>query len=275
VEIAQRIEALRALPPERLLQGVNSWLPTATAIVLVPVIAWYGAGLIWALLPGQPSYDWTRKAPATAMPVAAPRQTAAVDFGAIAAAHLFGEADAEPPPQTAVTAPDTRLNLKLRGTIAADDETIAHAIIVDGNSKANVYFIEDAIPGGASLHEVYPDRVILKRGGAFETLRLPKESQGAARQTTAPFPGPPASTMGASARSPASNSSLAAFTAFTAPIALRSIHGTCTSPPTGSQVRPRLCSMPISAALATCSAVPPQSAASPPAAIEQATPTSP
>ena len=58
-------------------------------------------------------------------------------------------------------------------------------------------------------------------------------------------------------------------------MALRSIQGICTSPPTGSQVRPRLCSMPISAAFSTCSTVPPSAAARPPAAMEQATPTSP
>ncbi|MNT17238.1 hypothetical protein D3C72_1523780 [compost metagenome] len=67
----------------------------------------------------------------------------------------------------------------------------------------------------------------------------------------------------------------AALTALTDAIALRSMHGICTSPPTGSQVRPRLCSMPISAAFSTCSGVPPSTAASAPAAIEQATPTSP
>ncbi len=57
--------------------------------------------------------------------------------------------------------------------------------------------------------------------------------------------------------------------------AFRSMHGTWTSPPTGSQVSPRLCSMPISAAFSTCSGVPPSTSASAPAAIEQADPTSP
>ena len=67
----------------------------------------------------------------------------------------------------------------------------------------------------------------------------------------------------------------AALIALTEPMALRSMQGICTSPPTGSQVSPRLCSMPISAAFSTCSLVPPSAATSPPAAIEQATPTSP
>ncbi|MCY1551442.1 hypothetical protein D9M68_877750 [compost metagenome] len=67
----------------------------------------------------------------------------------------------------------------------------------------------------------------------------------------------------------------AALMALTEAIALRSMQGICTRPPTGSQVRPRWCSMPISAAFSTCSGVPPSTAHSAPAAIEQATPTSP
>ena len=63
--------------------------------------------------------------------------------------------------------------------------------------------------------------------------------------------------------------------ALTAPMALRSMQGTCTSPPTGSQVRPRLCSMAISAAFSTCSGVPPRTSVRPAAAMEQAEPTSP
>lgn len=62
---------------------------------------------------------------------------------------------------------------------------------------------------------------------------------------------------------------------FTAAMALRSMHGTCTCPATGSHVRPRLCSMAISAAMHTCAGLAPNSSARPAAAIEHATPTSP
>ena len=67
----------------------------------------------------------------------------------------------------------------------------------------------------------------------------------------------------------------AALIAFTEPMAFRSMHGICTRPATGSQVSPRLCSMPISAAFSICSVVPCSAATRPAAAIEQATPTSP
>ena len=50
----------------------------------------------------------------------------------------------------------------------------------------------------------------------------------------------------------------AAVMAWTDATALRSMQGIWTSPPIGSQVSPRLCSMPISAAFSTCSGVPPR-----------------
>ena len=55
----------------------------------------------------------------------------------------------------------------------------------------------------------------------------------------------------------------AALMALPAEMALRSMHGICTSPPIGSHVRPRLCSIAISAAFSTCCGVPPRISASP------------
>ena len=67
----------------------------------------------------------------------------------------------------------------------------------------------------------------------------------------------------------------AALIALTAAIALRSMHGTCTRPATGSQVSPSECSIAISAAFSTCCGVPPSAWARPAAAIAEADPTSP
>ncbi|MNP54895.1 hypothetical protein D3C76_1494910 [compost metagenome] len=66
-----------------------------------------------------------------------------------------------------------------------------------------------------------------------------------------------------------------ALIAFTAAMALRSMHGTWTRPPTGSQVSPRLCSRAISAAFSNCGGVAPNTCARPAAAMAQAEPTSP
>jgi len=95
----------------------------------------------------------------------------------VAALHLFGRSD-EPPPaeeKAPIVAPETRLNLTLRGLVALDSQQAALAIIAEGGKDENAYKVGDTVPGGAVLHEIHADRVILKRGGRFETLTLPRE----------------------------------------------------------------------------------------------------
>jgi general secretion pathway protein C len=185
VELVDKFVALRSRPPAQWMADANRVLPTVAAWLLVVAIAWHAAHLLWAILPGEPEFDWTQPPQPAAAPVSLSMPQ--VDFRAVADAHLFGEAGKEPEPvATTTAAPDTRMNLKLKGTIAADDETLAHAIITDSSGKSKVYFVEDAMAGGTTLHEVYVDRVILKRGAVLETLRLPKLSQnlGASVNTT-------------------------------------------------------------------------------------------
>ena len=151
----------------------SAHLPFWVSLGLTLVIGYELARVAVLLYPAAP-VAWTA-------PPVMPRGTQTVggpDAGAIAAAHLFGEAGAEPapPPEGAlVDAPDTRLNLQLRGVVAAGEKRMAHAIIADASNEEHVYFVSDAVPGGASLHQVYPDRVILNRGGNLEVLRLPRD----------------------------------------------------------------------------------------------------
>ena len=44
------------------------------------------------------------------------------------------------------------------------------ALIAEGSATEKVYKVGDSLSGGAILHEVLADKVILKRGGRFETL---------------------------------------------------------------------------------------------------------
>jgi general secretion pathway protein C len=174
MDLANKFNSLRSQSPAYWAAAANQHLPRWFMVLLVVVIAWYLKNIIWLLIPTD---EMVTTAPASTSVSAASDQPA-VNFPKIAAAHLFGEAGAQPPPVQGVNAPETRLNLKLRGAIAAEDPKLAHAIIADGGGKDKVYFIADRLPGGASLHEVYQDRVILNRGGVLETLRLPKISEG-------------------------------------------------------------------------------------------------
>ncbi len=49
------------------------------------------------------------------------------------------------------------------------------AIISDGGAPSKVYSVGERV-GGASLHSVYLDHVILDRAGALETLLLPRQA---------------------------------------------------------------------------------------------------
>jgi len=90
----------------------------------------------------------------------------------VAQLHIMGKAIPNASKKVE-NAPDTTLNLKLLGVLAGDKE-YGYAIISSGANKVKHYSLGDDIPGGATLHAVYPDRVILERDIRMETLRLPK-----------------------------------------------------------------------------------------------------
>jgi general secretion pathway protein C len=182
-----KINDLKSRPAGYWIALANNRLPAMVSLLLVVLIAWYLAKLVWVLVPAETNFDWSARPAFSSSAAGSGDASVAVDFNAVVSAHLFGNAGAEPVVnQQAIDAPETRLNLKLRGTIAAGDENFAHAIIADGNGKDNVYFIKDTVPGGAVLHEVYPDRVILNRAGTLEALRLPRVSETLGQQARTP-----------------------------------------------------------------------------------------
>ncbi|HAR60730.1 MAG TPA: hypothetical protein DCS18_11115, partial [Alcanivorax sp.] len=71
-----------------------------------------------------------------------------------------------------VDAPDTRLSLELLGLFQTRDRDKSSAIIAEKGKDAELFHIGDAIPGNAELEDIYADRVILRRQGRLETLRL-------------------------------------------------------------------------------------------------------
>jgi len=145
--------------------------------LLVIWLAWLLAEMSWMLLPdtrtGEPQS-------VAVEPEQLTRQAPRIDERQIASWHLFGEAGKDKPvKKTAVDAPETRLKLTLRGVFASDDSSSAsgaRAIIGDPKGKEDSYAPGDPLPGGATLSEIYPDRIILERNGRFETLRLPKKT---------------------------------------------------------------------------------------------------
>jgi general secretion pathway protein C len=99
--------------------------------------------------------------------------THALDLVAITNAHLFGAAP--PPKQDGANAPQTSIPLVLTGTIAGNDPQNGLAILGQTAQTAKVYAVGDNVPGGAKLHSVYSDRVVIDRGGQLESLALPRQ----------------------------------------------------------------------------------------------------
>lgn len=93
-----------------------------------------------------------------------------VDVPSILRANLFGQS----PVPTGTDAPVTNMNLKLKLVFAGlRDEKHGWAAIGPSDNDVKLYTIGDSVPGGATLHAVYVDRVLLDRGGTIEALLLP------------------------------------------------------------------------------------------------------
>ena len=167
------------LDGERAIAAANRLLPRWVALVLVIAIAWQLARIIWMLMPGSSAGDQIVPPPTQAANPAASSQ-GRPNVEAIAAAHIFGEANAEdepPPPQIEnhENLAETRLSLSLKGTIAAADQDASIAIIADAANEEKIYGVRDSVAPGTTLHAIYTDRVVLNRSGTLEVLKLPKE----------------------------------------------------------------------------------------------------
>lgn len=160
------------------------WLVSAGLAVL---LAWQLVQLAWTILGANES-----GAPAAAVQPTGPDPGAAaqrVDLQAIVNAHLFGVPGVAAPGETDPNAvATTQMNLQLVGTIARTDPALGYAIIGEGSGSAKVYSVGKVVTGGTKLHSVYPDRVILDRGGKLEALLLPKRFKGGG--TAPPLPSP-------------------------------------------------------------------------------------
>jgi general secretion pathway protein C len=161
-------------------------LPTLLSAILIFLIGWTLADLIWALVPMPEAARWR---PAPAAPTAAAPASRGPDIVTITNARLFGAYQASAPVDVS-RAPDTNLSLTLLGILAGSNEDDSRALISTQNGEEAPYSIGQDVTPGVSLHAIFPDRVILSRSGAFETLRLDKEKPSTAPELAAASPAP-------------------------------------------------------------------------------------
>lgn len=170
------LSGIRGLGPELLAASVTSRLPVIVTWVLVVAVGVQAAVIVRDLIPEQaPGAAAGAQVPTAGS--GAPRRV--LDVQSIINAHLFGEEDpAERAAGDPADAPETNLSLVLAGTIAASDPKMGFGIIGESAAAAKLFSVGDSLPGGARLHAVYGDRVILERAGQLEALLLPREYKG-------------------------------------------------------------------------------------------------
>lgn len=150
-------------------------LPWIVAAVLTVFIFFRLAELAWNGIP-VPELNETIPAEIVAAPVQT--QRAVVDVS-ISQRNLFGQVEvaAAPKAEEQVVVPETRLNLTLVGVLASSSSATAKAIIGDASGNEEFYSIGMQVPGGATLEEVHPTHVMLKRNNRLEMLRLPADDE--------------------------------------------------------------------------------------------------
>lgn len=171
----------------RTLAAVNGLLPAWVSLVIVVLIGWQLAKIIWSFVPG------TDVGTPVIVPLGQNTAVATNDSAyvqSIANVHIFGEADAADEPILVAAEtdnlPDTDLqNLTLKGTYTAESADMSIAIIADGNNKEDIFSIGDTVASGATLHAVHVDRVVLNERGELTNLALPREFAKTTPRTSA------------------------------------------------------------------------------------------
>ncbi len=163
-------------------------LALPVTVVLVVAVAYSAARLTWHLVP-TPAEEAAPQAQVTERGAAE-----ADDDGdspeAIARWHLFGRAEPlDDDRDERIDAPETRLNLQLRGVFYSPRSDRAQAIIASQGSSAEHYRVGDSLTGGGTIEAIYEDRVILRREGSYETLSLPGDRVPLDRQLADLEPG--------------------------------------------------------------------------------------
>lgn len=148
-------------------------LPFLVFLGLVVLIAWLAARLSWqfAAPPAMPGPGTS----AVTTSAGSGSRTQDNLVSRITSAHLFGTASAPSANEAAANAPKTSLDLTLLGVAAGEQGVPSQAIIANGSNKEqHTYSIGASLPGGAVVHGIYADRVVIAHDGRLESLPLPQ-----------------------------------------------------------------------------------------------------
>jgi len=143
--------------------GASRWTPVSVNVVAMLLLTYSLAQWSWRLM--EPTAGLIDQRPT------APVTDSATELRQLLSANLFGQADMAAGQNLSPSSiPPTSLNLVLTGVMVGGTNNFAFISINGSNETA--FGLGDEILAGATLHAVYPDRVLLRRGGALESLVL-------------------------------------------------------------------------------------------------------
>ncbi|MGC8119439.1 type II secretion system protein N [Marinobacter sp. VGCF2001] len=74
------------------------------------------------------------------------------------------------------SAPETGLRLRLEGVLVGQRPEDSGAIVAGSNGETEYYRVGEQLPGNAELAEVEAGRILLRRGGRYESLAFEEEA---------------------------------------------------------------------------------------------------
>ncbi len=158
-------------------------LPQWSFNLLLACFVIYGASLLaeltWVLISDEQSGFSGSESWSPASNIAG--QSSARDSSVLLTISLFGKEDTTAPKQQlmeSVDAPQTRLQLQLKGVFISERDNESSAIVSEKGKTGEYFRVGDKLPGNAELVAVYSDRVLLKRNGRLETLSFDDGSKG-------------------------------------------------------------------------------------------------
>lgn len=158
--------------PAVLLQ-INQRLAAVMSLLLIVACTWLLVEITWLFFPQGEEQLLSVQQKASSINHKQAQQN---NFKKLTSANIFGVTD-KVVVQKQTKVPETRLNLTLKGVLAAIPMQRASAIIAQGKSgKEDIYSVGDKMPGGVLIKEIHPDYVVLDRNGQLETLKLQKIS---------------------------------------------------------------------------------------------------
>ncbi|MBE0486750.1 type II secretion system protein N [Marinobacter sp.] len=95
----------------------------------------------------------------------------------IAGYDFFGRPERQAGVAEAVrrTAPETGLRLRLEGVLIGQRPEDSGAIVAGSNGETEYYRVGESLPGNAELAEVESDRILIRRGGRYESLAFEEQ----------------------------------------------------------------------------------------------------